>query len=151
MLPVWRPPRARWLSDASASSPSWGRALDAVRAGSGTAVLVAGEAGLGKTRLASELAARARARRDADTAGTWLARAEELIAAARHAAAEAAAVTPNVAGWRAARIGATPLARQLELLPQRARLELAPPDAGSPDRKQGLAEILGSRRGRRRS
>jgi tetratricopeptide (TPR) repeat protein len=37
-----------------------GRALDTARAGSGTAVLVAGEAGIGKTRLASELAARAR-------------------------------------------------------------------------------------------
>jgi predicted ATPase len=37
-----------------------GRAIDAARAGSGTAVLVAGEAGIGKTRLASELAARAR-------------------------------------------------------------------------------------------
>jgi predicted ATPase len=37
-----------------------GRALDAAQAGSGTAVLVAGEAGIGKTRLASELAARAR-------------------------------------------------------------------------------------------
>jgi predicted ATPase len=37
-----------------------GHALDAARAGSGTTVLVAGEAGIGKTRLASELAARAR-------------------------------------------------------------------------------------------
>ena len=43
----------------------------------------------------------------------------------------------------AARIGARPLAGQLELLAQRARLELASPDAGSPDRKQGLDEILG--------
>ena len=136
-------------------------------------------------------------------------RADELLAAARRAAAEAAAVTPNAAGWRAlaeaeyerargvarpeawseaaatwerlerpplaaycrwrqaealvaagasraeasgplrqahavaARIGAKPLLRELELLAQRARLELAPPDAGPPDRKQGLEEILG--------
>ena len=35
-------------------------ALDATRAGGGTTALVAGEAGIGKTRLASELAARAR-------------------------------------------------------------------------------------------
>ena len=37
------------------------RALEATRAGSGLAVLLAGEAGIGKTRLASELAGRARA------------------------------------------------------------------------------------------
>jgi predicted ATPase len=36
------------------------RALDATRAGSGTTALVTGEAGIGKTRLASELAARTR-------------------------------------------------------------------------------------------
>ncbi|HEY3080321.1 MAG TPA: BREX system ATP-binding domain-containing protein, partial [Chloroflexota bacterium] len=36
------------------------RALDATQAGGGTTALVSGEAGIGKTRLASELAARAR-------------------------------------------------------------------------------------------
>jgi DNA-binding CsgD family transcriptional regulator/tetratricopeptide (TPR) repeat protein len=160
-------------------------------------------------RALAELAALDRARRDDDAVRERLARARKLLASARRAAAEAAAITPNVAGWRAlaeaehqrargvarpelwadaadawerlerpplaaycrwrqaealvaagasraeasgplrqahavaARIGAKPLAGQLELLAQRARLELAPPDAGSPDRKQGLEEILG--------
>jgi DNA-binding NarL/FixJ family response regulator len=43
----------------------------------------------------------------------------------------------------AGRIGATPLARQLELLAQRARLDLAPPPAGLPDDQRGLEEVLG--------
>jgi DNA-binding CsgD family transcriptional regulator len=42
----------------------------------------------------------------------------------------------------AARIGAKPLARELELLAQRARLDLAPPGAGSAD-TQSLEAILG--------
>jgi tetratricopeptide (TPR) repeat protein len=144
-------------------------------------------------RAQAELAALARARRDADAVRSWLARAGKLIAVARRAGAEASAVTPNAAGWLAlaeaehqrahgdagpdlwaeaaetweqlerpplaaycrwrqaealvaagasraeaserlrqahvvaARIGATPLAGQLELLAQRARLELASP------------------------
>jgi len=160
-------------------------------------------------RTQAELAGLARARRDGDAARDRLGRAGELVAVARGAAAEAATVTPNAAGWLAlaeaeaerargesrpaawseaaatwdrlerpplaaycrwrhaealvatgasrteasgplrqahavaARIGARPLAEQLELLAQRARLEFTSPDAGSPDQKQGLDEILG--------
>jgi DNA-binding CsgD family transcriptional regulator/tetratricopeptide (TPR) repeat protein len=160
-------------------------------------------------RAQADLAALARARRDADAVRTWLARARKLLATARRAAAQASVVTPNAAGWHAlaeaehergggiarpdlwadaadtwerlerpplaaycrwrqaealvaagasraeaggplrqahavaARIGATPLLRELELLAERARLEVAPPDAGSPDRTQGLEETLG--------
>ena len=43
----------------------------------------------------------------------------------------------------AARIGARPLLRELELLAERARLDLAPPGAGSSDAQAGLEEILG--------
>jgi DNA-binding CsgD family transcriptional regulator/tetratricopeptide (TPR) repeat protein len=159
-------------------------------------------------RAQAELAALARARRDADAVGERLGRARKLLATARHAAAQAAAVTPNAAGWRAlaeaeyqrargvarpdlwadaagswerlerpplaaycrwrqaealvaagasraessgplrqahavaARIGAKPLARQLEQLAERARLEVAPPVAESLQPKQGL-ELLG--------
>jgi DNA-binding NarL/FixJ family response regulator len=157
----------------------------------------------------AELAALARARRDVDAAADHLARAQALLATARHAAAEAAAVTPNAAGWLAlaeaeheralaaarpdlwadaadtwerlerpplaaycrwrqaealvaagasraaaseplgkahavaARIGAKPLLTELELLAQRARLELAPPEAASRDGREGPAETLG--------
>jgi DNA-binding NarL/FixJ family response regulator len=44
-----------------------------------------------------------------------------------------------VAAW----IGAAPLLRELELLAERARLELAPPEAGSPKGRQRLEETLG--------
>jgi DNA-binding CsgD family transcriptional regulator/tetratricopeptide (TPR) repeat protein len=160
-------------------------------------------------RAQAELAALARARRDSDALQGWLDRARELIGIARGAAAEAAAITPNAAGWLAlaeaeygrargvarpeswseaaaawerlerpplaaycrwreaealvaggasrteasvplreahavaARIGANPLLRELELLAQRARLDLAPAEAESPDRRQGLKEALG--------
>jgi DNA-binding CsgD family transcriptional regulator len=43
----------------------------------------------------------------------------------------------------AARIGAKPLVRELELLAQRARLDLTPPDAESGDGTQSLEEALG--------
>jgi DNA-binding CsgD family transcriptional regulator/tetratricopeptide (TPR) repeat protein len=160
-------------------------------------------------RTLAELAVLARARRDADALRDRLGRARHLLDGARRAAAEAAAITPNSAGWHAlaraeyerasgsagpevwadaattwerlerppiaaycrwrqaealvaagasraeasvplrdahaiaARIGASPLTRELGLLAQRARLDLAPPEAGSPDERPALEEILG--------
>ena len=150
-------------------------------------------------RAQAELAALARARRDADGERDRLGRARKLHATARRAAAQASAVTPNATGWRgladaeyerargaarpdlwahaagtwerlerpplaaycrwrqaealvavgapraeasvplrqahavAARIGAAPLARELELLAGRARLDLTTPEAKPAD------------------
>jgi len=52
-------------------------------------------------RAQAELAALARARRDAVAVRDRLSRARMLLVAARRAAGEAASVTPNAAGWRA--------------------------------------------------
>jgi DNA-binding CsgD family transcriptional regulator/tetratricopeptide (TPR) repeat protein len=159
-------------------------------------------------RAQSELAALARARRDAEAVRHWLARAEMLVADARRAAGDASPVTPNAAGWLAlaeaeyervsgvarpeswfeaaaawdrlerpplaaycrwreaealvtagasrleasvplreahvvaARIGAKPLLRELELLAERARLDLASP-AASPSEGESLEKTLG--------
>jgi DNA-binding CsgD family transcriptional regulator len=156
-------------------------------------------------RARAELAALAHARHDVDAARTWVAGAEQLVGVARAAAADAAAITPNAAGWLAlaeaeherargvarpelwseaargwerlerppiaaycqwreaealvavgssrteagaplreahgiaTRIGARPLLRELELLAQRARLDLSPP-IGAPHREQQTAE-----------
>jgi DNA-binding CsgD family transcriptional regulator len=160
-------------------------------------------------RAQAELAALARARRDADVLRDRLDRARMLLETARDAAAEASAITPDATGWLAlaeaeylrtdaeprpdawaeaastwdqverpplaaycrwrqaealvavgaprtqasvplreahavaARIGAKPLVRELELLAQRARLDLTPPDAESQDGTQSLEEALG--------
>ncbi len=160
-------------------------------------------------RAQAELAALARARRDAETLHDRLDRARELLATAHQAAAEDSAATPNTAGWLAlaeaehgrargeaapeswaaaaetwerverpllaaycrwrqaetlvaagapraeanaplreahavaARIGARPLAGQLELLAQRARLDLTPLPTAVADPKQDLAHSLG--------
>jgi len=160
-------------------------------------------------RAQAELAALARARRDAGAIHNWLTQARELITVARRAAAEASAVTPNAGGWLAlaeaeyqrargparpeswaqaaaawqrlerpplvaychwrqaealvaagasrteaavplreahavaARIEARPLLREVELLAQRARLDLAPPQAAFPEDKHGPQAILG--------
>ena len=67
--------------------------------------------------------------------------AEALVAAG--ASRAEASVPLREAHAVAARIGAKPLPRELELLAERARLDLAPPDARSPDAKQGLEKILG--------
>jgi DNA-binding CsgD family transcriptional regulator/tetratricopeptide (TPR) repeat protein len=159
-------------------------------------------------RTQAELAALARARRDPDASREQLAVAKELLTKARDADAEASAVTPTAAGWRATaecehervlgearpqswseaagiwerlerpplaaycrmrqaealvaagasrveagvplreahdvavRLGAEPLTRELELLAQRARLDLISLDAESPDETQ-LETILG--------
>ena len=160
-------------------------------------------------RAQAELAALARARRDDAALRARLDRARDLLAAARRAAAEAASITPNAAGWHllaraehdrargtarpqawadaaaawdrlerpplaaycrwrqaeamvaagasraeasvplrdahavAARIGARPLAAELELLAQRARLDLTPPSVEPPSGKRALEEALG--------
>ena len=159
-------------------------------------------------RAQAELAALARARRDADALRDRRERARMLLETARDAAAEASSITPNARSWLAlaeaehlrthaeprpdawaeaattwdqverpplaaycrwrqaealvavgasrtearvplgeahavaARIGAKPLVRELELLAQRARLDLAP-EAESTDRRQGLEASLG--------
>jgi DNA-binding CsgD family transcriptional regulator len=160
-------------------------------------------------RAHAELAAHARARRDAGAEGTWLLRAGKVIAIARKAASDASAVTPNADGWLAlaaaeyerargiasaepwcdaatawdllerpaiaaycrwreaealvatgsardeagrklreayavaVRTGAQPLREQIELLAQRARLQLRAPDVEPPRTASGLAETLG--------
>ncbi len=159
-------------------------------------------------RAQAELAAIARARRDETALRHRLDRARALLAAARGAAAEASAITPNADAWRvmaeaeyerargvaeprlwadaaagwdqlerpplaaycrwreaealvaagasraaasvplrdaygvAERLGAKPLLQELELLAQRARLDLAPPETGSRE-QESLEESLG--------
>jgi DNA-binding NarL/FixJ family response regulator len=67
--------------------------------------------------------------------------AEALVAAS---ASRAEASRPlRQAHAVAALIGAKPLLREVELLAQRARLELASPEAGPRDGEEGLEEVLG--------
>jgi DNA-binding CsgD family transcriptional regulator len=160
-------------------------------------------------RAQAEMAALARARRDADALRDRLGRARKLLTVARRAAGEASAITPNATGWLtlgeaeyirscgearpeawadaaatwdrlerspaaaycrwrhaealvtagasrveasvplrdahavATRIGAKPLAEELERLAERARLDLVPPDTGSADSQQDPKRILG--------
>ena len=160
-------------------------------------------------RAQAELAGVARACRDGDALRHRLGRARGLLAAARGAATQASAITPNADGWRslaeaeyerargiaapgswsdaaaiwdrlerppvaaycrwrqaealvaagasrteastplreahavAVRIGAAPLLQELEVLAQRARLELAPPEARLPKGRENLEELLG--------
>jgi DNA-binding NarL/FixJ family response regulator len=68
-------------------------------------------------------------------------RQAEALVAAGAARAEASAPLREARAV-AARIGANPLLRELELLAQRARLGLAPPPE-SPDRRHGLETTLG--------
>ena len=159
-------------------------------------------------RAVAELAALARARRDADAGVAWLAKADRLVTIARSAAATASSITPTAGGWLAlaeaeydraqglgapdtwsdaastwqqlerpvvaaychwretealvavdaprtaaaiplryahtvaTRIGAEPLTRELELLAQRARLDLARPEPTPPDETTRWADAL---------
>ena len=69
----------------------------------------------------------------------------------RHAEALVAAGAPRAdataplrqAHATAAQLGARPLLRELELLAGRARLDPTPLDAGAPEARQGLEELLG--------
>ena len=69
-------------------------------------------------------------------------RQAEALVAAGASRAEASAPLRE-AHAVAIRIGAKPLLRELELLAERARLDLTSQDAGSPDSEQGLKEVLG--------
>ncbi len=97
---------------------------------------------------------RARPQAWADAAATWerlerppLAaycrwRQAEALVAAGASRAEATAPLRD-AHAIAARTGVKPLAAELQLLAQRARLDLAPPDPRPPDGKRALEQILG--------
>ncbi len=160
-------------------------------------------------RASAELAALARARRDADGERHALNRARSLLTSARRAAVDASAITPNSGGWLAVaeaeyqhvlqtprpelwshaaetwdrlerppivaycrwrqaeacvavggsrieasrplreahviadQIGARPLLGEIDLLAQRARLDLADPYATKPNRHDSLEKTLG--------
>ena len=88
-------------------------------------------------RAQAELAALARARRDADAARRLARpRADELLAVARRAAAEASAVTPNAAGW---------------LRPRRGRVRARRAASARPDSVVGAPRRPGSGSSARRS
>ncbi len=118
-----------------------GAALERARAGSPAAVLVAGEAGVGKTRLVSEFAAKATATGASVLAGGCAALVEAELAYAPLAEAlrgllqrlEPAAVTGLLAGDRGE------LAR---LLPELGTAEHQPPDQGL-ESEAGRARLFG--------
>jgi DNA-binding SARP family transcriptional activator/pimeloyl-ACP methyl ester carboxylesterase/class 3 adenylate cyclase/tetratricopeptide (TPR) repeat protein len=100
------PPYDLVLTELALWEGRWTDADEAVRGGlartrSREAALIRVQLCAQGLRARAELAAFARAGRDADALRQQLARARDLLAAARRAAAEAAAVTPNAAGWRA--------------------------------------------------
>ena len=203
-----------WLADLALWEHRWADADAAVGRGLANAVRpeaapIRVELSAKGMRARAELAALARARRDADALHERLERARKLRAVAREAAAESSGVTPNATGWLAlaeaeyvracaelrpdawsnaattwdhlerppvaaycrwrqaealvavgasrteasvplreahavaTRIGAKPLLRELELLAQRSRLDLAVSEDELPARRRGLEETLG--------
>ena len=203
-----------WLADLALWEHRWADAESAVERGLADAswpeaAPIRVELSAKGMRAQAELAALARARRDADAVHERLVRAGELRDVAREAASESSGVTPNATGWLAlaeaeylrgcaeprpdlwsnaatawdqlerpplaaycrwrqaealvavgapraeasaplheahavaTRIGAKPLLRELELLAQRSRLDLAAAEDESPARRRGLEETLG--------
>ena len=95
-----------WLADLALWEHRWTEAIAAIEKGLAyarqrEAAQIRVQVCAKGLRTQAELAAIARARRDADGLRDRLNRAQELLAIARSAAAEAAAITPNAGGWLA--------------------------------------------------
>jgi DNA-binding CsgD family transcriptional regulator/tetratricopeptide (TPR) repeat protein len=203
-----------WLADLALWEHRWADADTAIenglaRASQREAAQVRVQVCARGLRAQAELAALARARRDADALRDRLRRACRLLGIARRAAAEAAVITPNAGGWLAlaeaehrraraearpeawieaaatwdllerpplaaycrwrqaealvaagasrneasvplreahavaTQIGARPLLRELELLAERARLDLVSPTDAGADAEPGFVDAFG--------
>jgi DNA-binding CsgD family transcriptional regulator len=162
-------PRAKAFAGRAGELGTLDQALAAARAGRGAAILVAGEAGIGKTRLAAELTRRAREAgwqillgRSIDLVGTELpyqpfAEALRPLGGTRRAVSSQLQVFEETLDLLSSHAAAAPALIVLEdlhwadtstldlvvFLAQRARLDLTPPSAEPPAGKRALEETLG--------